>query len=515
KKQAILVLTGQPTPRKDTGKMGDGKGYEFLFFAPKGELSVSKEVMENFKFAYFDKRKTEPKESPDWSYWKEKLKHGEKVPVFFQKEGNQIKHFGLSYLYKLPYSHSIKDGIPKSHFENEDLDLAQTMFGYISKNNKGALKGRVQFSHFKATQDIAQLASRKEILGTPRASYYPIYVRQYDGKLFKTFMDGDFEIAGRKRYPIHNSNQTTKATDTGNDNIVTTFTPLKDGVVFKGKLRYHNLKRCEIGALLSALTFHNTPKTFHNIGMAKSLGYGKIELSVDGVKDINGYIKEFELAIGEQIQNWASSEQLKELVSMATEQKNEGNSELKYLDLPEFAKNKTGGEKDYLKNYTALNSIKSLSVKSLLSGDEQKSLIFKKDEIKKQREEKAREEAQAQKLQAEQEAKVKKENEDLDKALSSNDIQIIKNFISKYHDNQNIDKLQALQNSLEQAQQQNKFSQVNSDAQKAWESIHNPAFKAKLKTALQDFVKKWEASKNNKGSDFVLELVRKAKEQLR
>jgi CRISPR-associated protein (TIGR03986 family) len=29
--EGTLVLTGQPTPRKDTGKMGDGKGFEFVF----------------------------------------------------------------------------------------------------------------------------------------------------------------------------------------------------------------------------------------------------------------------------------------------------------------------------------------------------------------------------------------------------------------------------------------------------------------------------------------------------
>jgi len=510
KNKAILVLTGQPTPRKDTGKIGDGKGYEFLFFDAKSELPVSKEAMENFKFAYFDKRTTEPKESPDWTYWKEKLENGEKIPVFFQKDSLGIKHFGLSYLYKLPYTHSIKDGIPKAHFENQDLDLAQTIFGHINKEKKEALKGRVQFSHFKAVSNITPLAPRKEILGTPRASYYPIYVKQTDGKLFTTFMDANFEIAGRKMYPIHNSNQTTKTTITGNDNVGTTFKPLKDEVVFKGKLRYHNLKKCEIGALLSALTFHNTPKTFHNIGMAKSLGYGKIELKLDGVKDINSYLKIFEATLTEQIPNWASSEQLKELVSMATEQKNEGNSKLKYLELPEFAKNKTGNEPDYLRNYTALDNIKSVTVKSLLSDEERKSLISRKEEIAKEREEKARQENQAKKEKAELEAKIKKENDDFEKALSSNDIQIIKNFIVKYPENEKINELQAIQNTLEEAQKQNKFAKVNQEAQDKWDNIHNPDNKKYLKSALQNFIKTWKESKKNEGSEFVLDLVTQA-----
>jgi len=489
KNKATLVLTGQPTPRKDSGKMGDGKGYEFLFFAPKTELSVSKEAMENFNFAYFDKRTTEPKESPDWTYWKEKLENGKKVPVFFQKNGIQVKHFGLSYLYKLPYTHSVKDGIPKAHFESEDLDLAQTMFGYIGKNNKEALKGRVQFSHFKAISNITPLASRKEILGTPRASYYPIYVKQTDGKLFTTFMDGFFEIAGRKRYPIHNSNQTTRTTDTGNENVGTTFTPLQDGVVFKGKLRYHNLKRREIGALLSALTFHNTPNTFHNIGMAKSLGYGKVELKISGLNDVDSYLKEFELTIGEQIQNWASSEQLKELLAMAVEQNNQGNSKLKYLDLPEFAKNKTGEEKDYLRNYTALDNIKTVIIKSLLSDEERKSLISKKDEIKKQREEKVRQEAQA-----------KKEEEEKRKAEERALVQL---------------KREEEQKTIQLQQQEKKFEKVNTEAQKALDNAMAQKDKNKRKQYIASWIKKWSDSKNNQGSEAILKLVEQAQSEIK
>jgi len=279
-KKGTLVLTGQPSARKEpTGQKPSGKVYEFIFFEPKDELKVPKDVFDNFLFAYFDERDTEPKESPDWAFWKKRLAKGEKVPVFFQKNGKDILHFGLSYLYKLPYKHSIKDGLPPLH-KDKRLDLAQTIFGHIQDNS--ALKGRVQFSHFKAVKNIKVLPKRTEILGTPRASYYPIYIEQQDGKLYKTYMDSDFSIAGWKRYPIH-KNGVKKTEDTGNENVGTTFAPLDGGVVFKGKLRFFNLKRAELGAILSALSFHNTPNTYHNIGLAKSLGYGKIEIKIDGI----------------------------------------------------------------------------------------------------------------------------------------------------------------------------------------------------------------------------------------
>jgi CRISPR-associated protein (TIGR03986 family) len=371
KKIASLILTGQPTARQDSGKMGDGKGFEFLFFESKGELKVDKKVFENFLFAYFDGRKTEPKESPDWTFWKEKLENGEKVPVFFQKENNKVKHFGLSYLYKLPYNYSVKDGIPVEHF-SEKIDLAEAIFGYINKNKNSALKGRVQFSHFKATQNIDFCEIKEEILGTPRASYYPIYVKQNGNNNqvtnYKTFMNKDFQIKGRKRYPIH-SNGITQTEDTGNENVMTNFRPMRAGAVFEGKLRFHNLKKAEIGAILSALTFHNTPNTFHSIGMAKPLGYGKIKVEVNGI-EIEEYLKEFEATISEKIENWRESEQLKELISMATEQNNSGNSQLNYMELKEFAGAKSSRNRYYLEYYTKLNNINSISPKSTLSKED-------------------------------------------------------------------------------------------------------------------------------------------------
>ncbi|MEA2092133.1 MAG: TIGR03986 family CRISPR-associated RAMP protein, partial [Campylobacterota bacterium] len=361
-KEATLVVTGQPTVRKNTGKMGDGKGYEFIFLDSKKEIKIDKKVFENFKFAYFDKRTTQPKESPDWTYWKSKLVKGKKVPVFFQKKGNQIAHFGLSYLYKLPYNHSVKDGLGEAHFDSR-LDLAQAIFGYVDK--KEALKGRVQFSHFKANSNIKILNPRTEVLGTPRASYYPMYVRQYNTD-FKTFMDSNFHIAGWKRYPIHKGSNTTQTEDTENENIGTTFAPLGHGVVFKGKLKYHNLKKAELGAVLSALTFHNTSNTFHNIGMAKSLGYGKIELALHDVNNLNECLKAFEMEVSKQVIDWRESKQLQELLTMATEQNNSGSSKLIYMSLKKFADSKSS-DKDYLRLYSELENINTNSVQTLLS----------------------------------------------------------------------------------------------------------------------------------------------------
>ncbi|MBU1668185.1 TIGR03986 family CRISPR-associated RAMP protein [bacterium] len=492
RKRASLVLTGQPTPRKNTGKMGDGKGFEFLFFDVKSKLEVDKKVFENFKFAYFDGRDTEPKESPDWKYWKEKLYSGEKVPVFFQKSGKNILHFGLSYLYKLPYKHSVKDGIDSIHFDDR-ADLAQTIFGYINEKKKEALKGRVQFSHFKAIENAEPLQQRTEILGTPRASYYPIYVRQYNTN-FKTFMDGSFDIAGWKRYPIHRGNTTTQTEDTGNENVGTTFTPLSDGVVFQGKLRYHNLKKAELGAILSALTFHNTSNTYHTIGMAKPLGYGKIEVKLKGIDDITSYIKEFELYITEQILDWQDSVQLKELLSMATEQNNSGNSKLKYMKLEEFSNNKSK-TKDYLRCYTELNGINTININTLISQEEKKELEIKNREFLKKQEE-----------YKEVRKKQKEHDDEYRVVLRTDNIALIESFISKYDGySEYIEKAKKLIDDINDKAQKTKAQKVQKEADDKWEKIHHPSNKNYLKDALNRFIEDYPNS--SKISEAKKELV--------
>lgn len=498
-KTGTIVLTGQPSARAEPeGRKASGKVYEFIFFEKTKDLPLDKLVYEKFKFAYFDARTTEPKESLDWTFWKEKLNSGEKVPVFFQKEAGKVKHFGLSYLYKLPYTHSVKDGIFKTHLD-ERADMSEVIFGTVNKSTNFVLKGRVEFSHFKAISGAKTLDKRTEALGTPRASYYPIYVKQ-NGKLFTTFMDNGFEIAGRKRYPIHKSNKPSSTENTGNDNVGTTFSPLDKGVVFHGKVRYNNLKRVELGALLSALTFHNTPNTYHNIGMAKSLGYGKINVALSNMQDITPYLKEYEMLMMQEISDWHASSPITELLTMATEQENMKNSKLEYMELEEFRKNKTREQEDYLRSYTNLENIQTVVAKSFVTTDDLQELQRQKEIlIAKQKEQ---EEAKA-------------FSQEFEEVLNSNNTQKMDNFINKYPDKNETQQMQTARDALAKAQEEDKFSKVNETAQNAWNGIHDPKYKSSLTKSLQNFIDKWEQQKNNKGSEFILELVAKAKAELK
>jgi len=471
-KEATLVVTGQPTKRQNTGKMGDGKGYEFIFLDPIEDLTVSQEIFENFLFAYFDGRTTEPKESPDWTFWKKRLVKGEKVPVFFQKSAKKVLHFGLSYLYKLPYNYSIKDGLPSLH-KDDRLDLVQTIFGHIQDDN--ALKGRVQFSHFKAVDNIKVLPKRTEILGTPRASYYPIYIEQTEGNLYKTYMDSDFSIAGWKRYPIH-QNGVKETEKTGNDNVGTTFTPLDKGVVFNGKLRYHNLKKAELGAILSALNFHNTPNSYHNIGMAKPLGYGKIEIKIDGI-ELDEYLKAFEVEVSEQVGEWSKSEQMQELLSMATEQENCGNSKLKYMELTEFADHKSDKKgKDFLRNYTMLEGIKSVTPKSLITEADLEAL--RERQIQRAEQEKLRQEQQKREEQHKKEWEI---------VYASTNLSTIEAFVSKYPESKYLETAHAKIAEIKEKLLDVEQAEAEAEVKAKWEAVQK-VDKKYYKKALEDFI---------------------------
>lgn len=442
-KAGTIVVTGQSSARKEATNPRDssGKIYEFIFFNEiKQEILVSQKIMEDFKFAYFDDRKTEPKESIDWGYWKAKLKNAGKVPVFFQLDDKgELLHFGLAYMYKIIYKHSISAGILQN--TKSSLDLTQAIFGYTDKDTKEALKGRVYFSHFPALGSPKELDSRGVILGTPRASYYPNYIKQSDKVKLKSYMDDGFEIAGRKRYPVHKGGEvsTTKEKESS-ENVKSFFSPLDKGTKFSGKVRFHNLKKAEIGALISAITFHNTKNTFHNLGFAKPYGYGKCTIEITNLSqdEIREYLAAFEKEILKQIDYWGDLKQndsLRELLAMAMEQESKGDFALKYMEPKDYATAKTEGK--FLKPYSSLVNFDDSCFKLSLSKEELENLeILKKWQS----------------------------------IQNTQDINILKNFIKNCPDN---DCIKEAKEKLEQINTQIKQQKEQEEDKKAWDNWHS------------------------------------------
>jgi len=151
-----------------------------------------------------------------------------------------------------------------------------------------------------------------------------------------------------------------------NHDVTTKFKPLNSGTVFQGKIRFHNLKKVEIGALLSALTFHGHEESnYHNIGMAKALGYGKIKIDIKYIKttknreesysfediDKKEYLKTYETYMLTFDSKWLESEQLKELFVMTNNTiNNDNNLVYQSLDKSDFSNDKK--KNLYLKKYS-------------------------------------------------------------------------------------------------------------------------------------------------------------------
>ncbi len=384
-----LVLTGQPDARKpgnpEKKKKPSGKVFEFVFLPPYNTRNLTKEspdekpkVIEDMEWAYLDQKNTE-EQSIDWIYFKRRLQQGEKIPVFYHKEGDEIESMGLSLLYKFAYNNSVKELIEKRQTEN-DLSMVESIFGHIQENRESqpALKGRVHIEHAFGQEGTVELEDQiwKEVLSSPKASYYPIYVRQSVRKnqvsVYKTYNDGFATISGRKRYPIRNfgtiHNPPSKKVKNP-DKVTTKFQPLKKGT-FTFSIRYHNLKKVELGALISAITFHNHPRAFHSLGMGKPLGLGKVKLSVNNIDDYSDTLKSFEAFMCATLgYDWSESTEVRELITMACEHENT-DRHLRYmnLDRQDFANAKK--KREGLPSYSKLEGVTVTRIKSLVSKED-------------------------------------------------------------------------------------------------------------------------------------------------
>lgn len=293
-----------------TGSTGN-KTREFLFpnTQPIHTYRFDKDnnLIKTFKEAYYIGT---PNESKDWkNLWQKRFDSGKKIPVFFQlNDKEEIKHFGLSMLYKLPYEHSLQKILEKYQDFKSSKDLAQTIFGFIDNNE--ALKGRVQFSHLKCDKEVKYNKKISLPLSTPRATFYPNYLVQCceNGKTkkFITYDRLDGILRGFKIYPPKKQIIEVAKNDRGenfcqkNPKLCNPFEPLGIGSTFSGKIRFHNLKSIELGALISALNFigqNKDNKYFHKVGMAKAYGFGTVSIQINSLKTVSN--KELDLFIND------------------------------------------------------------------------------------------------------------------------------------------------------------------------------------------------------------------------
>lgn len=374
-KQGQLVLFGSM----------DNKKYDYIFQAPNYSDEDNRFSLEHNKGKCFLLQRILEIEKDNidslWHYFVNDLKL-DKIPVFFKEEKGKVKHFGFSKLYRLNNGHSIDELAPKYDF-SKDNDLATTIFGHTNEGN--ALKGRVYFSNALNTGLKGEANEEERILSTPNPSYYPFYLNQ-DSKDYTTYVDPKKKtkdgkelssLKGFKRYPVHN---TIKAGDLQKDSMSSKFKPLKEGNQFTCKVRFHNLKKQEIGALVSALTFHNSNGLSHSLGGGKPYGFGKVKIEVVNKAQFIEHLYLFEQEMDKftmikNLGSWINTKQVKEIVAIAKSPVSKDvDNHLNYpqLELPNVPKRDANEFNNYKKNnqslrpYSAINgTVEIRSVKTL------------------------------------------------------------------------------------------------------------------------------------------------------
>ncbi len=356
----------------------DNKRYDFIF---SKKQKIDYEVDEKL-IDVMDSLEKDNKNSL-WKFFKNRK--GD-IPVFFKLDDtNRVKHFGFSKLYRLNNSNYINNLEPIKSYQNsnfkKNIDFGELIFGNTREN---PLKGRVFFSHAFA-ENVIEIPETERILNSPKPSFYPAYLKQDGdkgilkvGSFYKTYLNSNSELKGYKRYPVHLDIKPNIESE--NENISSLFKPLDKQTTFEFKVRYHNLRKTEIGALISAMTFHgNTNDFFHSIGSAKPYGFGKIKVELKSKKEYDKYLQEFEFEINKHLEkindeknkSFTKSETINELLSIASSPIDKSVDRLLLYPKIESIKGNEFNEykknKKYLENYSERN--KAIKIKSLITSD--------------------------------------------------------------------------------------------------------------------------------------------------
>jgi CRISPR-associated protein (TIGR03986 family) len=338
---ATLIFTGKP----QTGTNPGAKKLEFVFHTPNrasvraddlGAILVPEEVWADFEFIHEPQKGR--KINPNWGYWLAEYLEGKPIPVFFLEEGTPpaLTTFGMAFMFKAAQPLSTIDLLENStpdHCSSKP-DLPSLIFGWAAGEDGAGLKRRASFDMAIAEPLGAALdvGTHPAILLSPKPSYFPLYVRQPRGPngrlpsgvpyaVYGDFTDPRFglappmvrqlcnehktpELNGAKVWPAVNGACTFPQLSPHEPpppngmgpgpSVMTELTALPKGTIFKNvKLRFHNLRQVELGALLWALTFGDKdnlqrPRLRHRLGMGKPLGMGVVKITVGEIALANG-----------------------------------------------------------------------------------------------------------------------------------------------------------------------------------------------------------------------------------
>jgi CRISPR/Cas system CSM-associated protein Csm3 (group 7 of RAMP superfamily) len=280
------------------------------------------------------------------------------IPVFYRIDSSgKIISIGHAKYHRVPYSHSIGDHISQN---GEITDFPTLLFG------TDKIAGKVFFEDFAPMGVIhndLKDAQCPKILSSPKPTTYQHYLNQPNrNKASKTWSDEDASIRGWKNYwhkktsSKENDPNTWIETGKPTKSHPNPINPISVGSTFHGRIRFENLSKEELGALLFVLDLPEG--CAHKLGMGKSLGLGSVRITTtltlinrqarytevfeengnwftgeNPVTDLNSYKDAFAKYVGEQTKQlgvtdaasyWLNDTRMKELNHMLTFDNNLG-----------------------------------------------------------------------------------------------------------------------------------------------------------------------------------------------
>ena len=192
------------------------------------------------------------------------------IPCHYLEEDGQVTAFGHGQCFRIPYKKRIGDAVKNSDYNA--LDFSDLIFGTQE------LASRVYFEDAtpdpdKKISELPEITTRP--LMQPNPTSYQLYLKQ-DGRKLNHWDSAGAEIRGYKMY-WHNAELDWK-TDTPSD-LSKKMTPIKEGAVFKSKIRFKNLTAVELGALLMIFDLDGAKDAAYKIGQGKPFGFGSVKVN--------------------------------------------------------------------------------------------------------------------------------------------------------------------------------------------------------------------------------------------
>lgn len=216
----------------------------------------------------------------------------------------QVSFFGHCRMLRLPYKQSPRDFVPPNVRREEDVDLAEAIFGFTKKMDSESYSpkerryaGRVKISSAKLVAPseniwLSRTPITPQVLGSPKPTTFQHYLVQSDpnaivGGYFKggrpmddyASLSSITTLRGSKLY-WHKSGVTASAIEVqgrSKENVSTQIRPVRAGVQFSFRLQFDNLSNVELGALLWVLQIGADENYRLKLGMGKPLGMGAVK----------------------------------------------------------------------------------------------------------------------------------------------------------------------------------------------------------------------------------------------